>query len=279
MIIDVHTHVFSEKVSGNKQRYILDDNFKYLYSSDRVKFVDHTILKNSMDNSGVDYAVAMGFAWKKSAFCDEENSYFCKIYDLSEGRILPFGSVPLDSKDIEGYVSYFSENNFFGIGEIGYYNDGLTDEHLEYLYEIMKSAQKHKLPVCLHVNEPVGHHYTGKYDPEFPRLNGLFEEYNDVEIIFAHWGGGLLFYELMPEVEKTFKNFYYDTAASPYLYRNDIYRIAADIVGSEKILFGSDYPLLGFTRYIDTVNNTELPEPDKKNILGENAARLFRLEI
>jgi uncharacterized protein len=222
--------------------------------------------------------VAMGFAWKESRFCDEENSYFSKIYDMSQGRILPFGSVPLDSKDVEGYVSYFSENNFFGIGEIGYYADGLTDDHLGHLYEIMKSARKHQLPVCLHVNEPVGHNYTGKYDPEFPRLNNLFEEYPDVKIIFAHWGGGLLFYELMPEVKKNFKNFYYDTAASPYLYRDDIYRIATDIVGSEKILFGSDYPLLRFSRYIDAVNNTELSETDKKNILGESAARLFQLE-
>jgi predicted TIM-barrel fold metal-dependent hydrolase len=278
MIIDAHTHLFSKKVPDEKQRYLIDDNFRYLYQSDKVTFADHQTLIKSMDDSGIDYAVAMGFAWKESKFCDEENRYFSKINDMSGGRILPFGSVPLDTKDVEGYVRYFSENNFFGIGEIGYYSDGLTDEHLEYLFDIMKSARKHKLPVCLHVNEPVGHQYPGKYDPEFPRLNGLFEEYSDVEIILAHWGGGLLFYELMPEVEKTFKNFYYDTAASPYLYKNEIYKIAVDIIGSEKILFGSDYPLLKFSRYIDTVNNTDLAEKDKKNILGDSAARLFRLE-
>ncbi len=277
MIIDVHTHVFSEKIPENKERYMADENFSYLYGGGKVKFADHTLLKKSMDESGVDYAVAMGFAWKESRFCDEENSYFSKIHDLSEGRILPFGSVPLDTKDIEGYVKYFSENRFSGIGEIAYYTDGLTDENLEYLSGVMKYAGKYKLPLCLHVNEPVGHHYTGKYDPEFSRLNSLLEEYSDVEIIFAHWGGGLLFYELMPKVEKTFKNFYYDTAASPFLYRNEIYEIATGITGSEKILFGSDYPLLGFSRYIDAVNGTKLPEADKKNILGESAARLFRI--
>ncbi len=278
MIIDAHTHVFSEKVPDDKKKYLRDDNFRHLYANDRVTFADHRALMNAMDGSGVDHAVAMGFAWKESKFCDQENSYFSEIYEMSQGKILPFGSVPLDTKDVEGYVRYFSENSFFGIGEIGYYSDGLNDGHLQFLNDVMNSARKYKLPVCLHVNEPVGHHYPGKYDPEFPRLNGLFEEYSDVEMILAHWGGGLLFYELMPEIQKTFKNFYYDTAASPFLYRDDIYEIAVNIVGPEKILFGSDYPLLKFSRYMDSVNNTGLPENQKKNILGENAARLLRLE-
>jgi len=39
-------------------------------------------------------------------------------------------------------------------------------------------------------------------------------------------------------------NVWFDTAASPYLYRSDIYRLAAELAGEEKVLFGTDYPLL-----------------------------------
>ena len=39
------------------------------------------------------------------------------------------------------------------------------------------------------------------------------------------------------------KNFYYDTSASPLLYDMTIFRNVIHLVGAEKIIFGSDYPL------------------------------------
>ena len=48
----------------------------------------------------------------------------------------------------------------------------------------------------------------------------------------------------MPEVKKTLANVYFDSAASPFLYSPRIYTQAIETVGSEKLLFGSDYPLL-----------------------------------
>ena len=50
------------------------------------------------------------------------------------------------------------------------------------------------------------------------------------------------------------QNVYYDTAASPLLYDQRVYRAVADCVGAERILFGSDYPLRVFPR--------EQKEPD-----------------
>ena len=35
---------------------------------------------------------------------------------------------------------------------------------------------------------------------------------------------------------------YYDTSAVPYLYRPDVYEMAAAAAGPQKLLFGSDYP-------------------------------------
>ncbi len=94
-------------------------------------------------------------------------------------------------------------------------------------------------------------------------------------IVCAHWGGGLPFYALMPEVEKAFKNVYFDSAASPFLYNPRIYEQMAGLTGEDKILFGSDYPLLEQSRIIKEILIQNLPEQVKMKILGENARKLL----
>ena len=94
--------------------------------------------------------------------------------------------------------------------------------------------------------------------------------------ILAHWGGRLPFYGLLKkEAPEVFRNVYFDTAASPYLYRPVIYRVVAEMVGPEKILFGSDYPLLPVSRYVKEMEETKLSEDVKERILGKNLAQLL----
>jgi len=61
------------------------------------------------------------------------------------------------------------------------------------------------------------------------------------------------------------------------VYRTDIYGVAARVAGAEKILFGSDYPLICPKRYFTEMNQSGLPDRDIKSISVENAARLFGL--
>jgi predicted TIM-barrel fold metal-dependent hydrolase len=50
---------------------------------------------------------------------------------------------------------------------------------------------------------------------------------------------------------------------------------AVQLVGADKILFGSDYPLIAQERAIKWVTSLELPQEVKNKILGENAERLL----
>ena len=52
----------------------------------------------------------------------------------------------------------------------------------------------------------------------------------------------------MPEVGDALANVWFDTAASPFLYTPDVFPTVAALVGPEKILPGSDFPLLRFGR-------------------------------
>ncbi|MCK5783516.1 MAG: amidohydrolase family protein, partial [Desulfobacterales bacterium] len=127
-----------------------------------------------------------------------------------------------------------------------------------------------------HTNEPVGHSYPGKTPNTLAQIYNLAKTFPDNKIILAHWGGGIFFYTLLKkEVKETLKNIYYDTAASPFLYTPDIYRAAINMAGLDKILLGTDYPLLPPSRYFSELESAGMTAEEKEQICGLNAARLF----
>jgi predicted TIM-barrel fold metal-dependent hydrolase len=134
------------------------------------------------------------------------------------------------------------------------------------------------LVAMIHTNEPVGHLYPGKTPNTLRQIYDLVRRFPENKIVLAHWGGGLFFYQLLKrEVKAALQNVYFDTAASPYLYDPDVYRVACEVVGSEKILFGSDYPLLGPARYFAEMAAARISDDDRERICGGNAARLLNL--
>lgn len=278
MLIDFHTHCFSPELIQNKKDYVKDPHFALLNEDESSRLADHTGLMRMCTEYGLDHAVAMGFPWFDAQICKEHNEYFSRLKGLTDGVVTCFGSVPLnETSSVSDWISEIAGLGLAGIGEVAFYRDGLTNNNIPFLNNIFKGARKYNLPVCIHVNEPVGHSYRGKYAPSFSELYQLLEEYNDVVTILSHWGGGLFVYELMPEVKQNLRNVYYDTAASPFIYSDDIYSIACSIAGDDRILFGSDYPLLTPKKYINAVRGRLADKKAHKKILGENAARILKL--
>ena len=126
-----------------------------------------------------------------------------------------------------------------------------------------------------HASEPVGHNYPGKGTITPDMLYPFITSYPDLTIVCAHWGGGLPFYALMPEVKQAMSNVFFDTAASPFLYNPQVYTQVVQLVGADKILFGSDYPLLAQARLLGEIRSLDLPEETKNLILSGNAQRLL----
>ena len=77
------------------------------------------------------------------------------------------------------------------------------------------------------------------------------------------------------EVKEVLANTFFDTAASPFLYRPEVYTFAVKIMGEGKILFGSDYPLLTLNRYQKELDQAGLSREEQGRILGENTRRLL----
>jgi predicted TIM-barrel fold metal-dependent hydrolase len=110
---------------------------------------------------------------------------------------------------------------------------------------------------------------------EMKMLYELLRAHPSVTVVLAHWGGGLLFYELMPEVREALRHVYYDIAASPFLYDESIYEIAVRILGSKKVLFGTDYPLVRHSRYLAPLRTHISSNEDRENILSKNARTIL----
>lgn len=277
MIIDFHTHIFSPKINQNRQSYIdRDPLFALLYSRKEAKLATAEELIASMDQTGVDVSVIINAGWSTNELCRETNDYILEAIARYPKRLIGFCIVQL--KDIDAAVVEIercARGGARGIGEMrpDIQSFDLTDEAV--MTPFVATLRKHKLLLLTHASEPVGHDYRGKgvITPEV--LYPFSTRYPDVSLVCAHWGGGLPFYALMPEVKRAMANVYFDTAASPFLYSPQIYRRVADLVGADKILFGTDYPLLSPTRLLDEINNADLPPSDKKLILSGNAQRLL----
>ena len=144
------------------------------------------------------------------------------------------------------------------------------------MVEVLITADR---PLLLHASEPVGHRYPGKGTATPDRLLVFLTANPDLRIVLAHWGGGLPFYELMPEVAALTRNVAYDTAASSYLYRPDVFRAVLDITGRERILWGSDHPVLGMGKFLERTRRLAAIYPDERAwVMSANARRVYCLD-
>jgi uncharacterized protein len=275
MIIDFHTHIFSPQIKRNREKYIgLDSLFSDLYSNPKAKIVTADELIDNMDENGIDMSVVLNIGWGNTDICIETNDYILESVARFPKRLFGFCMITLDSaeiaiKEIERCV----KNGAKGIGEIRPGKRLLAN--LTQIEPILNKMVENDLILLTHCSEPVGHAYPGKGDISPESLYPLIAKYPELKLVCAHWGGGLPFYALMPEVKITLKNVFFDSAASPYLYQPGIYNQVAALVGSEKILFGTDFPLLSPKRYLIEVDSLNLEPELKKQILSENAERLL----
>jgi predicted TIM-barrel fold metal-dependent hydrolase len=280
MIVDVHTHIFSKDICNNRDDYFPEEGaFKLLYDSPKARMADAQSLIDAMDANGVDISVTFGFPWKRYAHFRKHNDYILESVAKHPKRLRGLCCVDVYHRDALAEVKRCLEGGLSGVGELAFYQSGIEAEGVERLKPIMELCRAKDVPVLIHTNEPVGHIYPGKTGNTLAQIYRMVSAFPDNKIILAHWGGGIFFYQLLKkEVKDAFKNVYFDTAASPFLYDPGIYRVAISTAGADKILMGSDYPLIKPERYYKEMAIAGLLPTEKEKICKDNAARLFKLE-
>jgi uncharacterized protein len=279
MIIDTHTHIFPPEVIKERSDYVhRDPCFAELYDSPKAKMITAEKLIESMDEAGIDVSVVLNIGWRSLGLCAMTNNYIMESVAKYPGRLVGFCAVPqLSALESIAEIQRCLAGGIKGVGEVRPdIETDLFDEYgTGYFLQFMK---ENKLTLLTHASEPVGHDYSGKGLVTPAALELLISLLPGVNIICAHWGGGLPLYTLMPEVKKTLARVYYDSAASPFLYSPAVYKTVSSLAGSDRVLFGSDYPLMPQKKLLDEINAQGLSAEDKDALLYKNAAKLLGIK-
>ena len=277
MIVDFHAHIFPPWTRAERERHVArDSTLGELYVDPKSKMASAEELIAAMDRDGVDLSVAMGIGWTDIGLAREANDYTIDAVHRFPTRLAGFAGVnPAWGAKAAKEASRCAEAGLKGIGELHPDSQAYDLDDARVLAPLMEAALQHNLIVTTHSSEPVGHSYPGKGRTR-PEVLWEFVRHNpDVTIVCAHWGGGLPFYALIPEVSETLTNVYFDTAASPLLYGPRVFEVGATLVGAAQVLFGSDFPLLSAHRLLKEVEDAALSDADKAAITGGNAQKLL----
>jgi predicted TIM-barrel fold metal-dependent hydrolase len=275
MIIDAHTHVLPPEIIEARSEYVSADRwFGLLYASPRSRLACVPDLLASMDRAGIDASVAFGFGFRSGESCRHCNDYVLEAAARWPERILPFAVVsPAEGDAAIQEAERCLDAGALGIGEL--MPDGqdfdLGGDKLDPLIRLLEARGA---PLMLHVNERVGHDYAGKGQSGPEEAYALAARHPGLRLILSHWGGGLPFYELMASARNTLANVWYDTAASPLLYDDQIISQVTSWAPT-KVIFGTDYPLLAQHRFVRRVVALGIPSDRLERLLAGNILEIL----
>ena len=284
--IDFHVHITPPDIIANWEKYAQKEPyFSLLYKNasarkkrNRFAMAEDVVAALEQEASIFDRAVVFGFAFRDAGLCRYVNDYVIESVGRYPKRLTGFCVVsPRGCRRGEGAkeIERCRGAGLRGVGELFPEGQGFDLENKKETAFVTGACKELCLPLLLHANEPVGHFYAGKTDVTLRQIETFVTNNPGLDIVLAHWGGGLLFYETMGEIREKFRNVYYDTAATPFLYDERIYRAAKALGLCEKILFGSDFPLLPHSRYLSALEQSGLSAGEKQLILGKNAKKLL----
>jgi hypothetical protein len=225
-------------------------------------------------------------SWFDRVYRSEEDIY--SYVEKDPKRIIGFGSInpKRPEEEIKEKLRKMKKFGFKGIKIIPTFQFVKpSDERFDLMYEF---AQKEKLVILCHTGcDPEIWEYPDFCEDAKPiHLDEVAEKYPRLNIIGAHLGSysaenpGIWFEDMM-KVAGEHDNIYTDTSAvDPELVRRAVARIGAD-----KILYGSDFPVVlsycdrktGMLENLNNIVKLDISTEDKEKILGKNAEKLLRL--
>ena len=249
MIIDSHTHRYPPEVFEDPKTFSAARRESHWLElvlpqkGPRLQgWADRSQMIGDMDGAGIDRCVLLAWYWENPETCLLHNQWHAQWIKEDPARFYAFAAVHPGMEDPVGELEKRHEQGFSGIGECHPWAQGFSMRDPAWL-SCMEFAQGKGWPVNFHVTEPIGHDYPGKVATPLKEFHWLAREFPELKIILSHAGGLIPFYELNPRLKPELKNVYYDLAACPLLYDPSLYRLLIDVVGREKIIWGSDYPL------------------------------------
>ena len=238
-----------------------------------------------MDANGIDRGLVIQIYEAPSS--EEGLTEGRSTYDASGGRLHPVVTVdPTRGKEkvSEALALWDRDPRIVGVKLFpGYLPFYPHDPRLAPVYEW---AHRKQLPVLVHQGDTLDRKGLVKFARPI-ELDEVAVRYSDVRFVLCHLGNPWV--DEAAEVVYKNENVYADTSgllahpSAPYFEkmveqcRRRVLQAIVAIGSSERILYGSDWPLEELRLAVGLVDGLDLPLADRERILGENARRLFRL--
>ena len=282
MIIDMHTHIFPEKIS-------VDVVEKLSRVSHSKYFSDGTLngLKSSMDAAQINFSVILPVATTTKQV-EKINTSSAALNEKYFGEgIISFGCIHPDYTNYREELRRVKNYGLKGIKIHPVYQDINLDD-IKYL-RIINCAAENDLIVVTHAGLDIGFPGVVRCSPQMAKK--VVEEVGEFKFVLAHMGGWKNWSEVLKILADT--KVFIDTSFSTgeIIPRSDFHWAKEDlkllnaaqfmnfvkIFGAERILFGTDSPWTAARNSIDFIKNLPLSDVDKEKILGLNAQKLLRL--
>lgn len=276
MIIDAHVHILPDRARDNLAAVSATDPWFASCHARGERVASAESLVAAMDEHGVDRAVCFAWPFADAATCAEANDYIAASTRRYPDRLIGFGVVQPLEPGASAEVQRCARLGLRGVGEMNADAQGwdLLDPAVD---GVIAASVDAGLPWTVHCSEPLGRAYPGRGCATPDRMLAFAQRHSELTLICAHLGGGLPLYAHMPEVRSACESLHFDSAAQPFVYAPSVYRAVVDAIGADRILLGSDHPLLDVPRYLSALDEAGLPASDRELITAGNAARLLHL--
>ncbi len=266
-LTDVHCHLLPPELRLPGARSWQDPWFASCHQ-DKPKFAAGEDVVAALDLAGLDRAVVLGWPFAEPGLLAEVNDYVAVQAEASQGRLLGLALVNPSRPGWEAELHRCQELGLFGVGELNADAQRFELSFEGSLRALLLTLVEMDWPLLFHASEPLGHQYPGKGTAIPARMWQLvapaLESAPGLRICLGHLGGGLPFYAHMPEVAAVCRQLWFDTAALPYLYQPGVLRAVDQLLGTGRLCFGSDFPLMLPSRYADLM--LDLPDSARESM-------------
>lgn len=250
MIIDTHVHIYPPEIIQNAQNIAKKEPYFAALTAGKVhRWATADDLIERMDKDGIAQSWVFGFAFNDMGLCKLCNDYVLSSCNIYNDRLKAMAVVNPLHKGLHNEIYRMRTGGAIGVGELFPQGQNFDTDDIRQTWRLAQACYDAGMFLCLHTGENVGHDYPGKASSRLKAAADFCKHHPEVNVILAHMGGGLFLYETMKELRLELKNAYYDTAAVPFLYDDKIIDCAFAAGCGDKILYGSDYPILSYERY------------------------------
>lgn len=258
-IIDIHTHVYPEKIARKATQSVCDF---YDIPSDNTGTTAELLEKGS--RVGIEKYLILPVAVRPDQVVGINE--FIKAECDTHSEFVGFGTVHAGMEDIVGEVGHIRDLGLRGVKmhpDTQMFN--IDDERLYPMYEEIEG----KLPVYLHTGDY-------RYDYSHPRrLRRVLDDFPKLQAVAAHFGGWSVFDEAQEYLRDT--NCLVDLSSSLMFISPEKAVEYIRAFGAERVMFGSDFPLWDPDVEFERFMTLPLTDAEREQIAYGTAAGFLSL--